>query len=84
MVFNVFLYYIFVLKPKNSLEHQIKVMEARNDLVKSLEVCNKKKAWMEFEDLYIKHQELQTDLKKANEYALLHCQNWCFTSFKKI
>lgn len=52
-----------------SLEHQIKVMEARNELVTSLEVCNKKKAWMEFEDLYIKHQELQSDLKKANEYV---------------
>lgn len=42
-------------------------MEARNELVASLEVCTKKKAWMEFEDLYIKHQELQGDLKKANE-----------------
>lgn len=60
-------YILLIINVNFSLEAQIKALEARNTLVTTLGVCNKKKAWMEFEDLYIKLQELQTDLQKAEE-----------------
>lgn len=42
-------------------------MRTRNKLLERLDICEKKKAWMEFEELYVKFQEQKEDLKKANE-----------------
>lgn len=55
-----------------ALEQQIEAMHKRSELVQNYEVCSKKKAWMEFEELYMKHQELVDDLRKAKENLERH------------
>lgn len=42
-------------------------MRSRNKLIERLDICEKKKAWMEFEELYVKFKEQKDDLKMATE-----------------
>lgn len=49
-----------------ALETQINTMQRRNALLADHEVCTKKMAWMEFEEVYLKHQELTADKERAD------------------
>lgn len=49
------------------LTAEIEAMHSRTLLVASYEICCKKKIWMEFEELYLKYNELEADLKNAKE-----------------
>lgn len=50
-----------------SLKVQVENMKVRKRHVKNLEIVKMKLVWSEFEKLYLKVQEIETDLKKAKE-----------------
>lgn len=55
-----------------ALESQIQTMHRRNGLLADHEMCTKKMAWMEFEELYVKHQELTADKERADANLQKH------------
>lgn len=51
----------------HSLKEQVDNINLKSTLSEQLDICTKKKAWMEFEELFIKFKEIEEDLKKGNE-----------------
>ncbi|KAG4065304.1 hypothetical protein HA402_012746 [Bradysia odoriphaga] len=49
------------------LKEQVDNIKLKTNLSEQLDICNKKKAWMEFEELFIKFKEIEADLKKGND-----------------
>lgn len=49
------------------MQEQIENIRQKERLDKDLDICNKKMAWMKFEELFIKYRETEDDLKKAKE-----------------
>lgn len=50
----------------HSLKDQVDNINLKSTLTDQLDICTKKKAWMEFEELFIKFKEIENDLKIGN------------------
>lgn len=49
------------------MKEQVDNINLKSTLSGQLEMCTKKKAWMEFEELFIKFKEIENDLKLGEE-----------------
>ncbi|KAJ6649475.1 Structural maintenance of chromosomes protein 5, partial [Pseudolycoriella hygida] len=50
-----------------SMKEQVESINLKTDLTAQLDICAKKKAWLEFEELFIKFKEIENDFKKGND-----------------
>lgn len=65
--FHVFFLCFHIYCNISRLQEQIENIRQKERLDKDLDICNKKMAWMKFEELFIKYRETEDDLKKAKE-----------------
>ena len=54
------------------LKSDIDKMKDKKKLEKQIEICAKKIAWMEFEESYVKYQEVENDLKSVKQNCKKH------------